>query len=172
MLSRYVPSKASALKYTNIRSYGASLANIAIKKQTFQAKPENPTLTYTSTEIAPLLAIVNDLVKVDGVIDNIEKHLEHELSIEATVHMDPIVTDDETVDHLKDIAKRAVLVIDDRFKIHDFRCVVGQTHTNLIFDVVVPFEVKMSDSDICRKIEEAVRLADSNFNTVVTVDRA
>ena len=113
-----------------------------------------------------------DIYEMHDVIDNIEKRLEQDLSIEATVHMDPIVTDDATVDHLKDIAKRAVLVIDDRFKIHDFRCVVGQSHTNLIFDVVVPFEVKMSDSDICRKIEEAVRLADPNFNTVVTVDRA
>lgn len=113
-----------------------------------------------------------DIYETHDVIDNIEKRLESELSIGATVHMDPIVTDDETVNHLHDIAKRAVLVIDDRFKIHDFRCVVGQTHTNLIFDVVVPFEVKTSDCEICRKIAEAVRLADPNFNTVVTVDRA
>ena len=113
-----------------------------------------------------------DIYETHDVIDNIEKRLESELSIGATVHMDPIVTDDETVNRLHDIAKRAVLVIDDRFKIHDFRCVVGQTHTNLIFDVVVPFEVKTKDCDICRKISDAVKLADPNFNTVVTVDRA
>ena len=113
-----------------------------------------------------------DIYETHDVIDNIEKRLESELSIEATVHMDPIVTDDATVDHLRDIARRAVAVIDDRFKIHDFRCVVGQSHTNLIFDVVVPFEVKLTDDEICHKIAEAVRLADENFNTVVTVDRA
>ena len=112
-----------------------------------------------------------DIYETHDIIDNIEKRLESELSIEATVHMDPIVTDDATVDHLRDIARRAVAVIDDRFKIHDFRCVVGQSHTNLIFDVAVPYEVKLTDCEICHKIEEAVRLADENYNTVVTVDR-
>lgn len=63
---------AKNLASASLNTNGASLANIAIKKQTFQATEGNPTLTYTSTEIAPLLAIVNDLVKAEGVIANIE----------------------------------------------------------------------------------------------------
>ena len=119
-------------------------------------------------------------VEVDGkenvfhthdVIDNIEKRLFSELSVRATIHMDPIVTDDERVNELRQIASDLVTSVDKRLSIHDFRFVEGITHSNLIFDVSVPFEIKMSDEDIKRAISLKVSEYDPNYFVVMTVDR-
>ena len=119
-------------------------------------------------------------VEVDGmenvfhthdVIDTIEKRLLLELSVRATVHMDPIVTDDERVTELREKVAALVITVDERLNIHDFRFVEGVTHSNLIFDVNVPFELKMSDEDVKRAISLKVSELDPKFFTVMTVDR-
>lgn len=119
-------------------------------------------------------------VEVDGaenvfhthdVIDTIEKRLFVELSVRATVHMDPIVTDDERVNELRGIVLELVKGVDERLDIHDFRFVEGITHSNLIFDVNVPFEMKMSDEDVKREISNRVSVFNPNYFVVMTVDR-
>ena len=119
-------------------------------------------------------------VEVDGtqnvfythdVIDTIEKRLFSELSVRATVHMDPIVTDDERVNELREKISVLVKTVDESLAIHDFRFVEGATHTNLIFDVTVPFEIKQSDDDIKRAISSKVSELDPNYFVVMTVDR-
>jgi cation diffusion facilitator family transporter len=119
-------------------------------------------------------------VEVDGaknvfhthdVIDTIEKRLFSELSVRATVHMDPIVTDDERVNELRGVVLGLVKGINEQLDIHDFRFVEGTTHTNLIFDVSVPFEMKESDEDIKREISRRVSEFDPNYFVVMTVDR-
>lgn len=112
-----------------------------------------------------------DVFVTHDAIDNLEKRLYRELGVRATVHMDPIVTDDERVSELRVRVAAAVKEIDDRFGIHDFRFVEGETHTNLIFDVTVPFEVKESDGDIRDKISSKISELDPNYFTVVTIDR-
>lgn len=104
-------------------------------------------------------------------IDNLEKRLYCELGVRATVHMDPIVTDDERVTALRVRVAEAVKSIDVRFGIHDFRFVEGETHTNLIFDVTVPFEVKMDDREIKEKVSSKISEMDPNYFTVLTIDR-
>ncbi|MBE6592466.1 MAG: cation-efflux pump, partial [Ruminococcaceae bacterium] len=119
-------------------------------------------------------------VEVDGsqnvfythdVIDTIEKRLFAELSVRATVHMDPIVTDDERVNELREKISSLVRTVDEKLDIHDFRFVEGTTHTNLIFDVNVPFELKQSDDDIKRAISSKVSELDPNYFVVMTIDR-
>lgn len=105
------------------------------------------------------------------VIDNLEKRLFDELGVRATVHMDPIVTDDEKVTALREVTLKTVLSIDDRLNIHDFRYVEGTTHSNLLFDVVAPFELKMSDSELKREISSRISRVDPTYFVVVTVDR-
>jgi divalent metal cation (Fe/Co/Zn/Cd) transporter len=105
------------------------------------------------------------------VIDNLEKRLFNELGVRATVHMDPIVTDDEKVNSLKEITLNTVLSIDERLNIHDFRYVEGTTHSNLIFDVVAPFELKLSDNELKDKISSAISRVDPTYFVVITVDR-
>lgn len=112
-----------------------------------------------------------DVFVTHDAIDNLEKRLYKELGVRATVHMDPIVTDDERVAELRMRVAEAVKKTDMRFGIHDFRFVEGETHTNLIFDVTVPFEVKDSDVDIKDRISSAVSELDPNYFTVITVDR-
>lgn len=112
-----------------------------------------------------------DIFKSHDMADLVEKLLREEHGIEATVHMDPIVVDDPLVDELREMATAAVTGIYPAVKLHDFRIVPGETHTNLIFDVAVPFEVKDSDGTVKRRIAEAVRSVRGECFTVVTVDR-
>ena len=105
------------------------------------------------------------------VIDNLEKRLFDELGVRATVHMDPIVTDDEKVNALREVTLKTVLSIDDRLNIHDFRYVEGTTHSNLLFDVVAPFELKMSDEELKREISSRISRVDPTYFVVITVDR-
>ena len=112
-----------------------------------------------------------DFFEAHDLIDNIEKQLLSEYNITCTIHMDPIVTDDEHINSLRERVQVAVKEIDGSFRIHDFRCVTGPTHTNLIFDVEIPFEEKRSNKDICALIEEQIKKIDSTYFTVISIDR-
>ena len=112
-----------------------------------------------------------DMFKSHDIVDNIEKRMSNELGIQCTIHMDPIVTDDERVSYLRRTVEIAVKQIDSRLGIHDFRFVSGETHSNLLFDVTVPFEIKQSDADIRRLVSEAVANIDNTYFAVVTIDR-
>lgn len=105
-------------------------------------------------------------------IDNIERTIKQELNIDCTIHMDPITVGDEVTDELKAATVAAVKTVDERINIHDFRCVIGATHTNLIFDTAVPFEVKQTDEDLCSAIQAAItQHMGEAYYSVVTVDR-
>ena len=119
-------------------------------------------------------------VEVDGrvdvfvshdMIDNIERELRRNCGIEATIHMDPVVTDDARITTLKPLVEAAVREIDPSLRIHDFRFVEGATHTNLIFDIAVPFEIKKSDEEIKQQVADKISRLDPSYFTVVTVDR-
>lgn len=119
-------------------------------------------------------------VEVDGnrnvfdmhdMIDRIEKQLGDDLGIIATVHMDPIVVGDAEVDRLREQVNERLQQLDSRLTLHDFRFVRGATHSNLIFDVVVPFEIKLSDEELRKHIDSAVRSIDATYCTVITIDR-
>jgi cation diffusion facilitator family transporter len=112
-----------------------------------------------------------DVFLIHDAIDNMEKQISEELSIECTIHMDHIVTDDERVNELREKAREKVREIDERLNIHDFRFVEGHTHTNLIFDVVAPFELKMSDDEIVLLVGSKIKELSGEYFTVVTVDR-
>ena len=112
-----------------------------------------------------------DIFVTHDMIDNIERDLRRNCGIEATIHMDPVVTDDERVAALKIQVQNAVQKIDPALRIHDFRFVEGATHTNLIFDISTPFELKLSDDEIKRKTADLVSLLDPSYFTVITVDR-
>lgn len=112
-----------------------------------------------------------DIFALHDAIDNMEKQISEELSIECTIHMDPIVTDNAKVSSLRETAKKKVLEIDERLNIHDFRFVEGQTHTNLIFDVVAPFEMKMTDEELTAAVGSKIKEISPDYFTVVTIDR-
>lgn len=128
----------------------------------------------------PGQTIVTLHIEVDGeksvfdshdMIDMIERRLNSELGIHSNIHMDPIVTNDEEVKCMRAVVKSLVKEIDGRLDIHDFRFVRGTTHTNLIFDINAPFELKMSDAEIKAEISRRIALYNSDYFTVTTVDR-
>jgi len=112
-----------------------------------------------------------DVFETHDVIDTIEKRLYAELFVHATIHMDPIVTDDERVNALRETTLTIVRSVDERLNIHDFRYVEGKTHSNLIFDVSAPFELKVSDEELKREIASCVSLFEPTYFVVITVDR-
>lgn len=113
----------------------------------------------------------HDIFLLHDSIDNLERRLGQELNIQCTIHLDPIVTDDERVTHLREIAANAVKIVCESAGMHDFRVVIGNTHTNLIFDVELPFEVTENPRDIAKRIEEEVQKVRPDCYCVITVDR-
>ena len=111
-----------------------------------------------------------DLLQLHDVIDNIEHRLKKELGCMAVIHMDPIVTNDAHTTALRQAVAEQVKTIDPRLTIHDFRIVPGPSHTNLIFDVVVPYDVKLSGEQVRRRIGELVAQMDGNYFAVVQID--
>ena len=105
-------------------------------------------------------------------IDNVEKELREKLGCEAVIHMDPIVTDDGVTQETRERVAALVRCIDDSISIHDFRMVAGPTHTNVIFDAVVPFQFRLTDTEVTEKIKTAVRALDGNYFAVVNVERS
>lgn len=112
-----------------------------------------------------------NVLELHDEIDNVEKELREKLGCEAVIHMDPIVTDDGITEETRQRVAALVHCIDDEINIHDFRMVVGPTHTNVIFDAVVPFKFRLTDAEVREKIEAAVRALDGNYYAVVNVER-
>lgn len=113
-----------------------------------------------------------EINELHDAIDNIERELNEKLGCETVIHMDPISCDDSEVSRICSEVHELVTQIDPRLMIHDFRMVTGSTHTNLIFDVVVPVRFKMSDEAVRDEIQSSVceKFADSNYYTVIKVD--
>ena len=114
-----------------------------------------------------------DILKIHDTIDNAERDLKKKFDCEVVIHMDPIVTSDEHVSELKAAVVSITKGIDDVITIHDFRVVSGPTHSNLIFDVLVPFQFKMSDEElvaaICGRVTECLG---DNYYPKIKVDHA
>jgi len=112
-----------------------------------------------------------DVYHTHDVIDNIEKRLHAELGIIATIHMDPIVTNDERVNALRERTGALIKEIDAGLSMHDFRVVAGPSHTNLIFDIEAPFECKLSEAEIKQAVADRLSGWEGTFFAVITVDR-
>jgi cation diffusion facilitator family transporter len=113
-----------------------------------------------------------DILVIHDEIDNVEKELREKLGCHAVIHMDPIVVDDAVTNEAKKKIATLIHCIDDEIHIHDFRMVVGNTHTNVIFDAVVPHGFRLTDSEVETKIQTAVRTLDGNYYAIVQVERS
>ena len=105
-------------------------------------------------------------------VDNIENNLRKKYGILATIHMDPIVTNDEHIAELRNKINRIVKQIDPELTTHDLRVVEGPTHTNVIFDVVTPYRYKIPGSSLSELIEKEVKKINPTYNTVITVENS
>ncbi len=112
-----------------------------------------------------------DLLAIHDVIDHIERELKQRNGIETVIHMDPIVQDEHT-EQLRKQVEGLAKQLDPRLTIHDFRTTAGPIHTNLLFDVVVPYGFSMTDAQVKKELGRRVKELSDKFYAVVEVDRS
>ncbi len=108
---------------------------------------------------------------IHDIIDSIERNIHEKLGILMTIHMDPIEVDNEQVNLCKGKVERIISKLDNRLHMHDFRLVTGETHTNLIFDLVVPYDCKYTDKQLKEEIDIQLKSEDMDYYTIITFDR-
>lgn len=118
---------------------------------------------------AEVPAEVDVLVSHD-IIDNVERELRERLGLHLTIHLDPVVTNDPLLDALR-LELKEIVGTFERVSFHDLRIVRGTTHTNVLFDLVVPFGYALSDKELCREVEASIRNRHPDFYAVITVDK-
>ncbi|MEE1087176.1 MAG: cation diffusion facilitator family transporter [Schaedlerella sp.] len=113
----------------------------------------------------------DDFLKIHDIIDNLEVQLQKDLGCMATIHMDPVVTTDERVDNLKLQCSNILIEINEVLTLHDFRVAFGETHTNLIFDIVIPHRFSMTETETIRLIQKKIQEEiGANYFAVISVD--
>lgn len=112
-----------------------------------------------------------DIVKSHDVIDNIEHDMWNDMHVRLNIHMDPIDTKSKQLAHLKERVRMAVYALDPELSIHDFRMVNGDTHVNLVFDVVVPYDSKITLNDVHSACEKEFENDETKYYFVIDMDR-
>lgn len=113
-----------------------------------------------------------DILVSHDMIDNIEKDINKQMGVQLVVHLDPVVTDNEEINELKEKVHKMVKQIDPLLSIHDFRVVFGKTHTNILFDINMPFEVKLKRGEILKLVEKDIKNINKDYYAVVTIDKS
>ncbi len=111
-----------------------------------------------------------DILEMHEKIDQCERDIKQQIGLEASIHMDPIVTDDEEVNQARLQMAAKIAQSFEGFTIHDFRMVKGENQNNLIFDVCVPSDCKMTHKEIKSEIQKIATELDKTFCCVITVD--
>ena len=111
-----------------------------------------------------------DVIITHDSIDNIEKECLQKLKIQTVIHMDPVVINDPQRNHYKEVVAEALKEVNPDLHFHDFRIVSGPTHVNLVFDIVLPFELKSKKDEIQSKLEDLVHQKEPNTYLVISYD--
>lgn len=111
-----------------------------------------------------------DVLTCHTIIDDIERQVLDSHGIHLVIHYDPVVTDDEELNRMRTSVDKVLKSIDPRISIHDFRMVRGDTHTNLIFDMILPYDLDDQRQQIKRQLDAAINLGDTQYYTVITFD--
>ncbi len=119
---------------------------------------------------AEVPASTNIMISHDT-IDNIEFDVLEQMNIHLVIHLDPVETDNPKITEIKSFVYDILRLKNPDITMHDFRVVFGDTHTNLIFDVNLPFEYEIDDDTFCSEITKEIRRVQPSYNTVITVDR-
>ena len=112
-----------------------------------------------------------DMLEAHDLMDNIENDFKEHLGIDLTIHMDPIVIGNERVDNLKQLVTTTIHKLDECLEIHDFRIVEGTTHTNILFDCVVPYEKDYTADDIVKHLVKNIKPENEKYYYVIEIDR-
>lgn len=111
-----------------------------------------------------------DIIETHDTIDLIERMVKEKLGIEISIHMDPVICDEQTAEFKKLVIGVVEGICPDA-SLHDFRVVEGPTHTNFIFDVVLPRKSKYTEESFKKTVEANVKKINENYFTVINIDR-
>lgn len=113
-----------------------------------------------------------DILEMHDVIDQLEATLDYKLGCMATIHMDPIAVHDPVVNELKEKVNKVIASISEEIHIHDFRVVIGETHTNMMFDTEVPFGYELSDDEFTVELQKQIHLQmGPQYFIVIKIDK-
>lgn len=112
-----------------------------------------------------------DLLDVHDMIDHIEREMKQRYNIETVIHMDPVVNDERTLALREQVAQLA-RTIDCRITIHDLRTTAGPRHTNVLFDMLVPYDLGKSDQEVRAEMKKMVKGLSKKYYPVIEVDRS
>ncbi len=116
------------------------------------------------------VAAEDDVIEMHDIIDNIERDVMKQYGLHMVIHMDPIVTADDMVSEIRHALNAEIKKIDTELSIHDLRVVTGPTHTNLVFDCVVPHGFKMSNAELRERIDKAAADINESYICVATIE--
>ena len=111
-----------------------------------------------------------DVLTLHDIIDSIEIIISEELNCEAVIHMDPIDTENERLSEIREVLSEIVQKVSDKARFHDLRIVPGETHTNLIFDLVLPLGSEIEEKEAKRIVSELVTEFNPEYRCVIKVD--
>ena len=112
-----------------------------------------------------------NILKAHDLMDNIESDFKKELNINLTIHMDPLELENEYVSDLHRKVKYILKDFDDEITFHDFRVVKGDTHTNIIFDVVIPFEKNYTQKELINVLQDNFKDMNKKYYFVLNIER-
>lgn len=113
-----------------------------------------------------------NMIHLHDAVDNLEKLLKEECGCETVIHMDPVETNNAETNRLRDETRTILRELDERLTLHDFRVVTGPTHTNLVFDIVVPFEFPMTDDAVHKAVSERIHALEGRCYAVIQIDKS
>lgn len=113
-----------------------------------------------------------NIVAAHDAIDLIEKRLEDKYGCLVTIHMDPIASNDAFTNELKLKVSEVLCELNPEYSIHDFRVVKGKTHTNIVFDMVIPYGLKKSDREIRKLAADKIKTIDSTIYPIINVEKS
>ncbi len=112
-----------------------------------------------------------DIMQSHEIIDNIEKEFKDKENIRLLIHLDPVITDDEAANRLKIQINSLIKAVYKNVTTHDFRVVWGKTHSNIIFDLEIPFDLKVKDEELRETITNMISSLDKTYIAVIEIDR-
>ena len=135
----------------------------------FMMHSYGPNRTFVSVHVEVDSKV--DVLESHDMIDRIEQDFLKNENIHMVVHMDPIVLDNPKINQLYDEVKNCIRSLSEELQIHDFRAVIGPTHTNLIFDCVIPYSCSISSDVIQKAVDQLLSEKEETYYSVITFER-
>lgn len=117
------------------------------------------------------VSVDSDIIIIHEIIDQAEREIGELLGINIITHLDPIITDDETVNKTKELVEEKLKEINQQYEMHDFRIIDDNAKVCLVFDVMVPYGLNKSDEEIEKEISQKLKETDSGYCMMLTIDK-